>query len=389
MDFLISFLNLDLREFVHTFCENIKERKNTSSYVQCLTLLFQNYKQTFLDYLEVISESDREFISKCLHPNLKLKSQLTATIIPTIAKDTIDAVGSSGTTKSVEMMTPKKRNREYKNRNEENEKLKEIPSTPPSSSKKMKNTKLNFEEELEELPIIRNLVVRESLIAKDLNFNEFQKKVFEENDVHSLLNQMLISFEITDFNILLKLCETKKGEWMKNGENVQKVTLTLTESDEDEIRSNSFVLIESVIRNYSSIYLNSQNELLSKLVKGNEDSNYKVRDNARNASNTFIEYFPFAIELLVSNLENEFNLEVSLQLLHVVLSKKSENFSNIWEELTNTLLKFIKNEKTEIRESAVYCLVDVCHSSNERSNFLTNHLSTRELKIVNHYLSKY
>eukprot|EP01080_Neovahlkampfia_damariscottae_P008713 gene8713-659_t len=324
----------NLREFVIVFSSNIKERKNTSSYVQCLTLLYQNYKQTFYEYLETISHSEQELLSKMLHPHLKLK----------------DNDCPIGTTKSENETTPKKRNREYKNQQEGKLKL------TPSSSKKLKSRKLNqtFEEELEELPTIKNLVVRESLISKDFDFNEFQKKMFEENDIHSLLNQLLISSELTDLNVLIKLCETKQGEWMKNAEIVQTISMSLTESDKDEIRSNSFLLIESIIRNYSSIYLNCQNELLSKLVKGNEDEYYKVRDSARNASNTFIDYFPFATDLLISNLENDYNLEVSLQLLHVILSKKSEKFLNIWKELTNCLLKFLKNEKTEIRESAVY-----------------------------------
>jgi hypothetical protein len=84
-----------------------------------------------------------------------------------------------------------------------------------------------------------------------------------------------------------------------------------------------------------------------------------------------------------------FDVEISLQLLHIIFSKNTQKFTEIWKDLAGCLLKYLNHENSVIRESAVYCLVDVCNSSNERSSFLTNNLTTSQLKLVNFYLRKH
>jgi hypothetical protein len=250
-----------LKEFISKISSFIKERKNTSSFTQCLILLYQNYKEQFHTVLEECSIEDKEMIFKFLHPHVKNEQ------------------------KPMEKLeTPVKKV------------IQKVYSPAPVGSPKFISPISNHFQEFDSLPTIKRLILRESFIQKDLDYSEFQRKVMDDSDIHSLLNQIVLDQQLSDIQLLNKLCNEGKGDWEGNAEYSEKVSMDLATSPKEDVRSHGFNLIESIIKNYSFIFV-KQSELLKILVKGNEDVHFKVSDNARNASKAFIEHFPNASDV--------------------------------------------------------------------------------------------
>jgi hypothetical protein len=258
-----NFIFLDLKEFISKISSFIRERKNTSSFTQCLILLYQNYKESFHVVLGECLLEDQEMILKILQPHM------------------------------------------VKNEHKPIERLPETPvkkvvqkafSPAPVGSPKFVSPISNHFQDFDSLPTIKKLILRESFIQKDLDYSEFQKKVMDDSDIHSLLNQIVLDQQLSDIQLLNKLCNEGKGDWENNAEYAEKVAMDLIAAPQEEIRSQGFSLIESIIKNYSFIFV-KQSELLKVLVKGNEDVDFKVSDNARNACKAFIDHFPNASDV--------------------------------------------------------------------------------------------